>query len=210
VWLILAWALWLGLGALARRLFSRRGPSRVRPARRRARAPRGPLLAPVALSVACLAGVVAVGDAVARTAQPDSHVYEYAPIRQAAAAIARAIPPHRTVEYRLGPLDLGTQPMETAIRFLLVRRGDRVLANDSLPRLGSYYELYRRPVQWTLLLLDGTRAQAHMTLAARVRFRSPWGPEVLSAWAAPAARARDVQNWMQQRPDSDRRPRRNL
>ena len=73
--------------------------------------------------------------------------------------------------------------MEPAIRFLLVRHGDRVLAKGSFPRLGSYYELYNRPVQWTVHLLDGTRTQPHMTLAARVHFTDPWGKEVLSAWA---------------------------
>ena len=72
--------------------------------------------------------------------------------------------------------------MEPAIRFFLVRHGDRVLANGSFPRLGSYYELYHRPVQWTVYLTDGTRPQRHRTLAARVHFTGPWGNEILSAW----------------------------
>jgi hypothetical protein len=66
--------------------------------------------------------------------------------------------------------------------FMAVRYGDRVLAEGSFPRLGSYYELYNRPVQWTVRLLDGVRPQRYMTLAARVRFSDPWGTEVLSAW----------------------------
>ena len=47
---------------------------------------------------------------------------------------------------RFGALDLGTQPMEPAIRFLLVRHGDRVMAPGSFPRLGTYYELQRPPL----------------------------------------------------------------
>jgi hypothetical protein len=84
--------------------------------------------------------------------------------------------------------------MEPAIRFFMVRHGDRVLAPGSFPRLGSYYELYDRPVQWIVELREDTRPQPRMTLVARVRFTSPWAKELLSAWVqrvpAPAARAR--------------------
>jgi hypothetical protein len=76
--------------------------------------------------------------------------------------------------------------MEPAIRFLLVRHGDRVLAPGSFPRLGSYYELYNRPVQWIVELREGVRAQPGMTLAARVRFTSPWTRELVSAWVRKA------------------------
>jgi hypothetical protein len=140
-------------------------------------------LAAVAIaSLASIAGVAAVGDAVAATAKPDSHVYDYQPIRQIAEGIERVIPPDVNVDYGLGPLDLTTQPMEPAIRFLLVRHRDRPMAEGSFPRLGSYYELYDRPVQWRLLLTDATRTQRHMMLAARVRFTGPWGRVQLSAW----------------------------
>jgi hypothetical protein len=180
VWLILAWALWLGLLGLARpalRALRRRlcAHGRALPSRMR-------LVAVMLASLASLGGVVAVGSAVAATAKPDSHVYEYQPIRAVAAGIERLIPPGQAIEYRFGPLDVGTQPMEPAIRFLLVRHGDRVLANGSFPRLGSYYELYNRPVQWTVYLVDDTRPQRYMTLAARVHFTDVWGKEVLSAW----------------------------
>jgi hypothetical protein len=180
VWLILAWALWLGLVGLSR-------PG-LRALRRRVRDKHGVLLSRARLagvllaSLASLGGVLAVGSAVAATAKPDSHAYEYRPIRATAAGIERLIAPGQAIEYRLGPLDLGTQPMEPAIRFFLVRHGDRVLAKGSFPRLGSYYELYDRPVQWVVYLRDGTRPQPHMTLAARVHFNDPWGREVLSAW----------------------------
>jgi hypothetical protein len=184
VWLVLAWGLWLGLLGLSRPAL-RALSARVRAHRRLG--PRRMRLAAISLaSLASLAGVMAVGSAVARTAKPDSHVYEYQPIRRVAAAIERLIPAGQTVKYRFGPLDVGTQPMEPAIRFFLVRHGDRVLAQGSFARLGTYYELYHRPVQWIVYLRDGTQPQRRMTLAARVRFTSPWGEEVLSAWVEKA------------------------
>jgi hypothetical protein len=188
VWLILAWALWLGLVGVARSAFRARSRRRGRsaPTDRPARA----WLArarPAAIglgSLALLGGVVAVGEIVAHTDRPpsDSHSYEYRPIRALASAIERAIPPGETIAYHFGALDIGTQPMEPAIRFFLVRHGDRPLADGSLPRLGPYYEQGHRPVQMTLYLADGTRRPRHMRLVGRVRFKSPWRREVLSAW----------------------------
>jgi hypothetical protein len=178
VWLVLAWSIWLVLVWLARRpagrLAAALGSRAWLPAKRR--------LAVALVLLAGSAGVALVGEAVARTAKPDSHVYEYRPIATLGRALERLVPTGRTIDYRLGPLDLGTQPMEPPLRFLLVRHGDRVLADGSFPRLGSYYELDHRPYQWIVYLRDGTRAVAHMTLAARVRFRDPWGTDVLSAW----------------------------
>ncbi|HTW42636.1 MAG TPA: hypothetical protein VMD79_10010 [Solirubrobacteraceae bacterium] len=193
VWLVLAWALWLTVAALVQ-LVAR--PLRQLVARALGRlaaaSPRAWLasvqLAHVrraAVAIASLASIVvvaALGDAVAATAKPDSHAYDYRPIHEIAAGIERVIPPGVNIDYGLGPLDLTTQPMEPAIRFLLVRHRDRPMAEGSFPRLGSYYELYDRPVQWRLLLTDATRPQRHMTLAARVRFTGPWGPVELSAW----------------------------
>ena len=181
VWLVLAWSIWLALvgvsrpagRALRRRLAQQCAagmPSRTR------------LLAVAVGSVACLAGTVAVGAAVAATGQPDSHHLQYRPTRAIAAGIERSIPAAQTLNFRFDHLDLGTQPMEPAIRFFLVRHGDRVLANGSFPRLGSYYELYHRPVQWSVYLTDGSKPQPHMTLAARVHFVDGWGHETLSAW----------------------------
>ena len=179
VWLILAWALWLGLVGLARPALGRlrRGLRQDRTETSRLR-----LSAITLASIASIGGVFAVGSAVAGTGKPDSHVYEYRPIRETAAAIERLIPRGETIRYGIAGLDLGTQPMEPAIRFLLVRHGDRVLAEGSYPRLGPYYELYHRPVQWSVLLVDGSRPQRHMTLAARIQFTDPWGREVFSAW----------------------------
>lgn len=180
VWLVLAWALWLAVAALAR-------PA-LRALRRRSSAPAAPwltrarLVAMALASLASIAGVAAVGDAVAATAKPDSHVYDYQPIRRLTAGIERLIPPAANIDFGLGPLDLTTQPMEPAVRFLLVRHRDRPMAEGSFPRLGTYYELYRRPVQWRLYLTDAATPAPHMTLAARVRFTGPWGPAMLSAW----------------------------
>jgi hypothetical protein len=192
VWLIIAWGVWLGLAGLSRPAISALRPHL--PVRRRALPPRTPPVAVVFASLAALAGLVVVGTAVAETAKPDSHVYEYRSVRKIAAAIERQVPPRQAIDYRFGPLDVGTQPMEPAIRFFMVRHGDRVLAPGSFPRLGSYYELYNRHVQWIVELREGTRPQPRMTLVARARFTSPWAKELLSAWvqkvAPPTARAR--------------------
>ena len=180
VWLIVAWAAWLGALAVFRRLV------RFAIARWRARVPtqrsRLRTASPVLAFLGALAGTVLVGAAVAATETRDSHAYDYQPIRTIAAGIERLVPPGQTLRLHTGGLDVATQPTEPAIRFFLVRHGDRVLANGSLPRLGPYYELYHRPVQWTVYLVDGIHPQPHKTLAARVHYTSPWGHETLSAW----------------------------
>jgi hypothetical protein len=184
VWMTLAWALWLGLGAVTHAW-------RRRLARRLA-APGWSRRALVAVSIASLAGLggtVAVGEAVAATGKPDSHRLQYRPTRALAAGIERAIPPGVTVGYATHGLDLGTQPIEPSIRFLLVRHGDRPLANGSFPRMGAYYELGARPVQWRLQLVQGAHRVHHWHLAARVRFTDGWGREVLSAWVRRVSRA---------------------
>jgi len=178
VYLILAWALWLGLVGLLRW-----GALRRRTPAGRSTLPWHTRRGAVAFaSLAGLGGVIAVGGASASSSRLDSHVYDYGPIRLVASGIDRLIPPRRTIGYRFGPLDLATQPMEPAIRFLLVRHGDRVLAKGSTARLGPYYERYDRPVQWVVHLLDGARPQSRMRLAARVDFAGTWGREVVSPW----------------------------
>jgi hypothetical protein len=177
VYLVLAWALWLGLVAITK-------PA-LRAARRRLPGlrPRGRLVALAAATVGCVAATVAVGAAVAAAQwRPDSHHPEYRPVRAIAAGVERLIPPGQTIRYRFGPLGIGTQPMEPAIRFFLVRHGLRVLAAGSFPRLGSYYELYHRQVQWAVYLTDNSKRRRHMKLAARVHFTDAWGHETLSAW----------------------------
>jgi hypothetical protein len=187
VWLVLAWALWLGAGVplrAVRRALGARWRERGAAVPARAR-----LTALAAASLCALGGVVAVGEAVAATGRPDSHQRQYQPVRRIAAGIARLVPPGQRVKLAVGSLGLGTQPMEPPIRFLLVRHGDRVLANGSFPRLGSYYEIYHRPVRWIVLLTDDARPRRHMKLAARVRFDTTWGHEVFSAWVRSTASA---------------------
>jgi hypothetical protein len=180
VWLILAWALWLSVAVLSR-------PA-LRALRHylRAHRPRLLLRLPVAVTVlASLAGIggtYAVGTAVAATGKPDSHVYEYASIHAIAARLDQLIPPGKTINFRFGPLDVATQPMEPAVRFMLVHHGDRVLAKGSFDRLGSYYELYNRPYKWIVDMRDGTKPKPHATLAARVGFTDPWGYDTVSVW----------------------------
>ena len=126
----------------------------------------------------------------AATAKPDSHVYEYGPIDAMAAGSSGWCPAAQSIDYGSGPLDLGTQPMEPALRFLLVRHGDRVMAPGSYPRLGSYYELIGHPaISGSSTSVTVRGRLPHMTLAARVRFHDHWGPEVLSAWVRRAPRA---------------------
>jgi hypothetical protein len=202
VWLILIWGVWLGLVGLSRAAIRSLRPRL--PARRHTLPARARLLAVALASLAGLAGLAAVGSAVAETAKPDSHVYEYRSIHRLAAGIERYVPSGQTIGYRFGPLDVGTQPMEPAIRFLLVRHGDRVLAPGSFRRLGSYYELYDRPVQWIVELRQGARPQPRMTLVARARFTSPWAKELVSAWVMrtppPSARARGPASGKRVRP----------
>jgi hypothetical protein len=180
VWLVVAWSLYWALAWLVRLgwPFLRAG---LRPA-----LPAPPLLARVSARIAVvLAGVLAtagVGQAVANTERPDSHVREYAPTTAIGRALVAAIPSGQSIDYELGSLDLATQPIEPPIRFWLVKHGDRPLADGSLPRLGPYYQLYHRRYTWIVYLGDGTRPQRDMRLVARVHFHDQWGAETLSAW----------------------------
>ena len=140
--------------------------------------------------MACLGATVGAGGAVAATAHRDSHAYEYHPTRVLAAAIDRVVPSGTTIDYHTAStLPLGTQPIEPALRFFLVRHGDRVLARGSLTRLGAYYELYHRPYRWAVLLVNGDRRVRRMTLVARVHVSDGWGTQTLSAWVHRVPRA---------------------
>jgi hypothetical protein len=134
-------------------------------------------------SLACLGGTAAVGEAVAATGKPDSHALNYRPIRTLDAELDRVLPEGVTLEYTTPTLaDGGTLPTEPALRFLMVRHGDRPLSNGAFNRLGAYYTLYQRPVSWKVLLVEGSHRHKHWRLAGRVRYKSGFGPITLSVW----------------------------
>jgi hypothetical protein len=181
VWLVLGWSLWLSLRWLALASWRLRGGV----VSWASRLPAGSIrVACAAGSLACLGGIVATGAAVAATQKPDSHASQYRPIAAIAARLDQVVPASQTVRLSLGPSDVSTQPIEPAVRYFLVRHGDRVLANGSHQRLGYYYELERRPYQWLVVIANGSRHRKHMMLAITVRFSDAWGRHVFSAWVA--------------------------
>jgi hypothetical protein len=195
VWLTIAWAGWLAAVKVLRdrvRLPARVPSGTVGPAVNTAsRVEHSRAVARLA-PIGGVAGVLAVALVVAAGGKPDSHVYVYRPIKALGEVLERSIPRGETIAYHAGRLGLGTQPIEPALRFLLVRHGVRPLADGALPRLGTYYVEDDRPVSRVLFIADGARRLRGMTLLARVRFRSPWRREVLSVWmrtVQPAAQA---------------------
>lgn len=187
VWLVVGWSIWCALVWLARLSWSRllamahrstpTLPGRVA------------VSATIALVIAGVVGTAGVGRAVANAERPDSHVREYKPTTTIGRALVAALPQRRALDYELGPLDLATQPIEPAIRFWLVKHGDRPLADGSLPRLGPYYQLDHRHYTWIVYLGNGTARHPRLRLVARVHFHDQWGAETLSAWVG-RARAR--------------------
>ncbi len=182
-WLVLAWSAWLAAVWLARPL--------VRHLHRRlaARRPHVPSWAPAAAAVPAvvlaLGGTAAIGKTVAATEQPDEHQQEYRPIAAIAAQLDALIPAGQTIDLTSGRLDWATMPIKPAVRYFLVRHGDRVLAKGSDARLGSWYDLGRRPYGWVVNVSDGRRAPSSgFTLAVRVHYVDGWGPETLSVWTA--------------------------
>jgi hypothetical protein len=187
VWLILAWSAWLGLLWLLRKLSALLAPGEVAgrsPARARlARVPSSVLMAAKALAcVGGVAGIAAVGAAVAAKGKPDEHRPTYRPTAALAARLERAVAPGRTVEL-VGILNIATMPIKPALRYFLVRHGVRPLARGSNLRLGDWYELHRRPYQDIVYVDDGTRRPTgRARLVARAGFRDRWGPQVVSVW----------------------------
>ena len=184
VWLVAAWSLWCAAGWLIRLgwpLLLTRLP-RPLPAL----SPRASVYATIAVSFVGVLGTAGVGRAVANTERHDSHAREYVPTAVVGRALVAALPPGQSIDYELGALDLATQPIEPAIRFWLVKHGDRPLADGSLTRLGPYYELDHRRYSWIVYLGDGTKPQRGLRLVVRVRFDDHRGAETLSAWVGRA------------------------
>jgi hypothetical protein len=189
VWLVVAWSTWCVLAWLARLAW----PRLLVMAHRSAPKPSGRLAmaATITVMLAGVLGTAGIGQAVASTERPDSHVREYAPTTTIGRALVAVLPRGQSIDYELGSLDLATQPIEPAIRFWLVKHGDRPLANGSLPRLGPYYELYHRHYAWIVYLGDGKARHPKLRLLARVRFHGQWGAETLSAWVGLASTQHD-------------------
>jgi hypothetical protein len=167
VWLILGWASWL---ALAARL-------RVRVRGR-------------AAAVATVAGLAAVGfagTAAAAKEKPDQHVALYRPLARIATRLDETIP---RVTVRLdGTLDVATLPFKAAVRFFLVRRGDRVLSRGANLRNGDWYELRHRPYNLRLALTDVRRRPVrHMSLLIGVGFRENGAHHTVFVWISRARR----------------------
>jgi hypothetical protein len=157
VWLALAWALWLGVVWTVRRLRTA-GRERTANAVATSTAPvRTGSIAALAVTLLALGTVTAVGGVVAAQGGSDEHVATYAAVRAIDARLQALVPPTQTVLLE-GRLDGATMPVKPAVRYFLVARGDRVLAPGSFLRLGSWYELDRRPYQEALYLSDVPRA----------------------------------------------------
>lgn len=157
VWLALAWGLWLGVARTARRL---RTAARERdmsvvgvsPALAGARS-----IGALAAALLALGTIATVGIAVAAQGGPDEHTSTYAAIRAIDARLQALVPTAQNVLME-GRLDGATMPVKPAVRYFLVARGDRVLAPGSFLRLGSWYELDRRPYREAIYLSDVPRA----------------------------------------------------
>jgi hypothetical protein len=157
VWLALAWALWLGAVWVARRFAAarrERGAGGVAPATLPARAGS---IAAFATALLALGAVAAAGGAVSAQGEPDEHAVTYGAIRAIDARLRGLVPARGNILLE-GNLDGATMPVKPAVRYFLVARGDRVLAPGSSLRLGSWYELYRRPYREAIYLSDVPRA----------------------------------------------------
>jgi len=189
VWLMLAWAAFLGirwalrtsdrpnLGFGARR--------RSDPARRSHEPVSSLLRAPV---VACAAGLVAtamVAVAVAASGRRDEHVAVYRPTATLAAKLDKVIAPGGTVNL-VANLGYSTTVMKPALRYLLARHGVRALGRGSKVRVGDWYELDGRPFQYVVYLDDGTKSPARgARLVDSVRVVDQKGLHVVSLWVSP-------------------------
>jgi hypothetical protein len=172
VWLALAWVSLLVLVWAARK--ATRGIPH--PAGRLA------ALGSVALTIAGIAGAAAVGNAVAAQATPDEHATLYRPIKAIDARLAREVPRGGSVVLE-GTLDGATEPIKPSLRYFLTARGTRVMAPGSYLRLGTWYELYKRPYREAIYLSDVPRPPVrHVPLAFDVSFREGSNANTVYVW----------------------------
>jgi hypothetical protein len=184
-YLVVGWSAWLALAWLARQLW----PRLLALAHREI--PAMPRLVPIAVGalivIAGIAGTAEAGRAVANQEKPDSHAPLYAPTTILGKSLVAALPPHQSIYYEQGPLDLATQPIEPPLRFWLVKHGDRPLANGSLQRLGTYYMLLQRPYTYVVYVAGAHHShppppRLHLHLLASVYFWDSWGFETMGVW----------------------------
>lgn len=172
VWLALAWVLALVLGWALRKA-ARRVPHP---------AARVVALGSVLLTLAGIGGAAAVGNAVAAQATPDEHATLYRPIKAIDRRLAQMVPRGGSVVLE-GVLDGATEPIKPSLRYFLVARGTRVLAPGSDLRLGTWYELYKRPYREAIYLSDVARSPVkHAPLAFDVSFREGTTVNTVYVW----------------------------
>jgi hypothetical protein len=195
VWLALAWVLALVLawvlreaGRATRRRRSSSAPGHAGgPPPPHTATGRLAALGSVFLTLAGIGGAAAVGDAVAAQATPDEHATLYRPIKAIDGRLAQMVPRGGSVMLE-GVLDGATEPIKPSLRYFLVARGTRVLAPGSYLRLGSWYELYKRPYREAIYLSDVPHSPVkHVPPAFDVSFRG-------------GARVNTVYVWISHRP----------
>jgi hypothetical protein len=139
-------------------------------------------LGSVLLTLAGIGAAAAVGNAVAAQATPDEHATLYKPIKTIDARLAQLVPRGGSVVLE-GLLDGATEPIKPSLRYFLVARGTRVLAPGSYLRLGSWYELYKRPYREAIYLSDVPRSPVkHVPLAFDVSFREGSNVNTVYVW----------------------------
>jgi hypothetical protein len=170
VWLALAWSLWLALTWTLRRLRGALAARGTGPAHM-GRGRRIGTVASTSVAVLAVGATAAVGATVAEQGAPDEHVGAYAAVRAIDSRLRSRVAPHGSVLLE-GKLDGATMPVKPAIRYFLVAQGVRVLAPGSSLRLGTWYELDRRPYREAIYLSDVARAPVKgAPLAFDVSFR---------------------------------------
>ncbi len=187
VWLALAWSLWLALGWAARRswvaLAGRRAATTSTVSPRAARhAGRVGTITSVVISLLGVGAAAGVGAAVAAQGRPDEHAALYAPIRRIDSHL-RALASARGSILLEGELDGATMPVKPAVRYFLVTHGIRVLAPGSFLRLGTWYELYKRPYRAAIYLSDVPLPPVkHVPLAFAASFREGSTRNAVYVW----------------------------
>jgi hypothetical protein len=202
VWLALAWVLALALAWAARKVARPGRRRRANPAPGHAHRPADPPAPPdpanrptpprpagrlaalgsVLLTLVGIGGAAAVGNAVAAQATPDEHAALYRPIKAIDARLPRLVPRGGSVVLE-GLLDGATEPVKPSLRYFLVARGTRVLAPGSSLRLGTWYELHKRPYREAIYLSDVARPPVkHVPLAFDVSFREGSKVNTVYVW----------------------------